>query len=116
MRDIEPNRDRGPDTQHRSAWSDAEIARLKRLAGRCVGRGELESLFPGRTLATVKVRLYSIRRELGLTHPTLKDHPLISGPPMLDPNDPGIRDDWLPAWRRKAVDSNRAFLAALQAA
>jgi hypothetical protein len=77
---------------------------------------ELLELFPGRTIAAIRKRLFDMRRSLGLTGSRSSSSTSESAPRMLDPEDPGLVDHWLPQWTERAAASNQQFLAALQAA
>lgn len=114
MLDTRSNNSLEPDTQ-RAAWSDREIEKLKKLAPGKPRKTTLLSEFPGRTLGSIKVHLYHIRRELGIPKCGAgRLTPVESEPTMLDPSDPGLRDNWSISWRRNAASSNERFLQALQ--
>jgi hypothetical protein len=105
------NNERKPDTQ----WSPAEIELLEELVEDSPTGPELAELFPRRTLGAVRQKLFHLRSARGLT----ASRPGKSGdiePTMLPPGDPGIVDHWLPAWTKRAAQSNQRFLQALAAA
>lgn len=84
---------------------------LHMLAPQRITRAELAEYFPGRTLPAIKKKLAEVRRGLGVSR-------VMSAEPSrqhagLDPDDPGVEDDWM---RRHVADmecSNAAFVAAL---
>jgi hypothetical protein len=108
------------DTQRRKGeeWTPDEKKRLREIATRSLRKHQLRELFPGRTLATIKVKLYQTRRELGVPKRGMTSNlrpALVAGPPMLDPNDEGIyAPDWQEA-RRPALElASQNYLQALQ--
>lgn len=120
MLNAPANTARAPDTQRCKSWTDDEIAALKAIADQPVCKAKLAPLFPDRTFGAVKMRMCMVRRELGIkkkrVYSTHTLRPLNHSLPMLDRDEPGLRDDYPKVWRMKAVESNERFLAALQAA
>lgn len=103
-------------------WTPEEDAVLEAVANAMVKLDEMEKRLPGRTRKAIKRRLHFVRKRMGIQRQTqvrrtpypverTKNHV-----PMLDPSDPGVDDDDDHAWRRRAEESNRRFIEALQAA
>ena len=117
MQDEIPNKRLEADTQRRD-WSDDEKARLRELAPKATRKNQLRELFPGRSLAAIKVMLCKTRRELDLPKRgnTAKLNPTIKL--TILPKDAAA--DPTPSWQeaqRPALERASAqYLAALQAA
>lgn len=114
MQDNFTNIDHAPCRQ--PLWSPDEIERLRGFADGIAYKPRLLAAFPGRTMPAIRIKLAMLRREMGLSKQVEADTLMREHDIMLDPDDPGLPDNWPHRWRCRAETSNNAFLAALQAA
>lgn len=98
-------------------WTADELALIATLAPGKPRQERLLELFPGRTIGAIRVQLHQARDKLGLVlrPPTAANlKPAEMHTTMLEPDDPGLGDDWLRRWSGKCERANNAYLAALQ--
>lgn len=110
MQDKTPHNGSAPVSQ----WLESEIALLHELAPRKARKAELRRLFPDRSLASIRVRLAIVRRELGISTPAAR--PLRKRVTMLDPDDPGLPSAYPKNWAKACAIANARYEAALRAA
>lgn len=117
MIDKHSNTDRSPCRQHN--WTEAATALILELAPGRPKASLLRELFPDRTLGAIRVKLHFARRQLGedLRHPrtvTQFAREQMMQTTMLEPDDPGVPDNWQSRWSGKCATASDQYLAALQ--
>ena len=98
-----------------SQWTVDELDKLHELARKKARKDTLLAMFPGRTYAAIKVRLWMVRKELGIAKeiPQSFRQAHTVHYTMLDRDDPGTPCDYPRQWAQRAATSNARFLAAL---